>query len=252
MQRLLPRVVLSLFLLSCRARESREDAAGLDPYGSPLSDDFAQCPAHSNASGAPSSRGAQASSLGRGKAGAGDWPAEETRYPWTLLSGVSAGEIGQVSAKESTDAGVLLMEGELCNQWVPGEASPAVFFHCPTQEHQREEMFCCGTCLDSYCCSSTTERLDQASCWKGVQETHEQRAALFAVTPPEKPANNTRLVLGVIGLSCICVWIAMVVSYFQDQKIALNQQSPDNDQSNTERERPATRQAASGDPDPSP
>lgn len=63
--------------------------------------------------------------------------------------------------------------------------------------------------------------------------------------------NNIRLVLAVIGVSCICVWIAMAVSYFQDQRITLNQQRPGNEQLDAESEHPAPRQDVSGDPNPS-
>ncbi|ETE68600.1 hypothetical protein L345_05602, partial [Ophiophagus hannah] len=95
-------------------------------------------------------------------------------------------------------------------------------------------MFCCGTCTASYCCSSTKEHLDQASCSKIIKKTDDHKAALFTVTPPKTSINNILLVLAVIGVSCICVWIAMVVSYFQDQKITLNQQRPGNEQLDVE------------------
>lgn len=80
------------------------------------------------------------------------------------------------------EAGILLMEGEQCNKWVPGKASPVETFHCPTQDNQWEKMFCCGTCTASYCCSSTKERLDQTSCPKVVR-TEDQE--------PEEPAGPT-------------------------------------------------------------
>lgn len=102
MKRLLPRVLLLLFLLGSAAMEGRRDTNRLDPYGAPLLDDLMQCPAHLNVSGASSLHRAQTSPMGRGKAGAGDPPAEEISYPWTLLSGVSAGEISRLSAEEST------------------------------------------------------------------------------------------------------------------------------------------------------
>lgn len=102
MERLLPRVLLLLFLLGCTAREGRRDTTRLDPYGAPLLDDLMQCPAHLNVSERSSLHQAQTSPMGRWKAGAGDPPAEETSYSWTLLSGVSAGEIRRFSAKEST------------------------------------------------------------------------------------------------------------------------------------------------------
>lgn len=102
MERLLPRVLLLLFLLGCTAKEGRRDTTPLDPSGAPLLDDLLHCPAHLNVSGGSSLPQAQTCPMGQGKVGAGDPPAEETSYPWTLLSGVSAGEIRQFSAKEST------------------------------------------------------------------------------------------------------------------------------------------------------
>ncbi|KAG8144367.1 hypothetical protein E2320_012891 [Naja naja] len=164
--------------------------------------------------------------------GSGSPMDEETIPPAVLLEGNLERDkaVLQPVGLETGDAGVLLMEGEQCNKWVPGKASPIETFQCPTQDNQREEMFCCGTCTASYCCSSTKEHLDQASCSKIIKKTDDNKAALFAVTPPKTSSNNTRLVLAVIGVSCICVWIAMVVSYFQDQKITPNQQRPVHEQ----------------------
>ncbi|XP_013926351.1 PREDICTED: uncharacterized protein LOC106552561 [Thamnophis sirtalis] len=144
------------------AGAGRSDTCRLVLYGVPLLD----------ASEESSLQRAPRSPTRPGKTRAADPPAKETSRLWIRL-GASAQEFSR-SPTDPPEAGVLLMEGEQCEKWVRGKASPVETFHCPTQDNQWKEMFCCGTCMASYCCSSTKERLDQASCSKIVRTENQE------------------------------------------------------------------------------
>ncbi|XP_039212839.1 protein shisa-2 homolog [Crotalus tigris] len=171
MGRPLSRALLLLVLLGRTAGAGRSDTCRLGTYGVPLPDNPTQCPSRLDASGECSLPRAQRAPTSPGKARAADPPAKETSRPW-ILAGASAQEVTR-SPTDPSEAGVLLLENEQCNEWIEGHAKPVETFHCPTQD-EYWKIFCCGTCTASYCCSSPKERLDQESCPEGVKGPKDQ------------------------------------------------------------------------------
>ncbi|XP_034290862.2 uncharacterized protein LOC117675915 [Pantherophis guttatus] len=235
----------------CTAGEGRRE-----PYGKPLLDDPMQCPGRSDASGESSLHRAEISPPDPGTAGADDPGAKDTSRSWPLLSGVLVGEISRSLTKGSKDAGLVPVQAEQCHTWIQGQVTPVETFLCPIESNHPADIFCCGTCTASYCCSSPKDRLDQTSCSRVTEETEDQGAG---ETSPEdlSTIKNIGLVLIIIGATCLCIWIAFVIFHFRDrtEMIMLDNEHPEMvlelpAPAPVDPPMPGPPPAASGNPDP--
>ncbi|XP_070614399.1 protein shisa-2-like [Erythrolamprus reginae] len=201
-------LLLFLFFLGCTGGQRRSHSRCLDPHGTPLPDDPQQGPESSDASGESSFHRAEISSPGPGPAGT------DSRRPRAPLSRLPAEErIPPDPARGSEEAaGIVAVRAERCQQWAPGQGTPVRSFQCPTKADRPTDLFCCGACNASYCCSSRESRLNQTRC----------------SSPPVDPAHKFVLIVAIVGTTflCICSGFAVFLCRERVEKTRLDNERP--------------------------